>query len=344
VLRVSGPSRLRAVNAGRATGSRIEYQDEQSKTTRKVMEKKLRKYFGEKLLLQEDLSRHCHYRIGGRARFYLRAANEEDLVTAFELSEGASLQTFVLGKGTNVLFSDRGYDGMVIDLTGSFNTFSRRGDAGLLVAGAGAALQEVIDFSIEESLGGLEKLSGIPGSVGGALKMNAGSYGTEIKETLLSARVLGPDRRFREIPLEELGLGYRSSSFQGIAVEALFKLRVADRAELRETRRRVLASRMSRHPLEFPSAGSFFKKTAAGVSAGELIDKAGFKGKRVGNAVISELHANFILNVGGASARDVVKLARMAQEEVERKFSVLLVPEVVFVGFQKTGYGGLPEV
>ena len=308
-----------------------------------MLENKLITCFRDRLLLDEDLSTRCHYEVGGRARYFLFPDGEQDLVTALELARQHDLPYFILGNGTNVLFSDRGFNGLIISMTGSFKQLSLQDDGVSVLAGAGVGLQDLIDWCIQHSLGGLEKLSGIPGSVGGALRMNAGSYGTDISSRLEGARILGEDARFHDVPASSLGLSYRHSTFKGVAVSAAFNLERQESQALESIKHDVLRSRASRHPLDFPSAGSVFKKTDDGVSAGALIDQAGLKGKRIGNAVISGIHANFILNVGGATAGDIVALARLAQEKVHREFSVLLKPELVFVGFERIGDGGLPE-
>jgi UDP-N-acetylmuramate dehydrogenase len=279
------------------------------------------------------LADRTSYKIGGPARFFIEPCSEEDLLFSLRAAAGKALPVLLLGRGSNVLISDDGWDGLAM-VIGSRYAAVKWHDL-LVTARAGAPLDGLAGESVRRGYAGLEELSGIPGSVGGAVVMNAGAFSSTIGnvvETVTfydfeTAKILVHGR-------EELDFGYRSSFFShsaGLVLEVTLKLRQGNREELLAVRREVLEKRKARQPLHLPNCGSVFKRPP-GNFAGALVESAGLKGYRFGNAQISEQHANFIVNLGGATAREVRHLIVTTQKAVWERFGVLLEPEVVFAG------------
>jgi UDP-N-acetylmuramate dehydrogenase len=272
------------------------------------------------------------FRIGGRAHRYCEPPGPEEIAAAVMRASKDALPLLVLGKGSNVLVSDRGWPGLVINC-GRFTKVEWDGDR--VTAQAGVPLDSLVRNAVKRGYAGMEELSGIPGSVGGAVIMNAGAFSTSIADTLQQATYLDIDKRQTvTAPKNELALGYRTSILQkkrAIVLSAQFRLRQGATAELEDQRGALLAKRRGSQPLDLPNCGSVFKRPVAGY-AGALIEKAGLKGFRYGNAEISSKHANFIVNLGNATASDVRHLIVVAQKTVYEKSGILLEPEVVFAG------------
>jgi UDP-N-acetylmuramate dehydrogenase len=278
------------------------------------------------------LSDHTSFNIGGAAQWYAEPCCEDDVLSAVRRAREESLPLLFLGKGSNLLVSDSGWHGLVITLAG-LTGIEWNGAA--VTAQAGALLDAVAGEAVRRGCAGLEELSGIPGTVGGAVFMNAGAFSQCIAGTLAAATVLDiGDCRIGTVPAEKLGLGYRTSVLQKknqVVLSARFVLRPGDRKQLEETRREVLKKRRIKQPLGLPNCGSVFKRPEGGY-AGALIEEAGLKGLRYGNAQISAKHANFIVNLGGAKAAEVRHLIVLAQKAVYEKTGIVLEPEVVFAG------------
>lgn len=238
------------------------------------------------------------------------------------------------GNWTNLIVREGGFRGVLVGL-GRINNVRllREGDGFGLHAEAGASLGRLIGEAAQAGMTGLEFLAGIPGSVGGAVKMNAGAWGREIKDVLSEVSIMDVEGRIRDVTARELPFRYRSLQLNDkeIIVGAKFLLSIGERREIEARIEEILARRRSRHPLEYPSAGSIFKNPA-GMTAGKLIEEAGLKGVEVGGARVSEKHANFIVNTGSASASDVVELIELVRREVEKKHGITLETEVVIVG------------
>ena len=276
----------------------------------------------------EAMSRHTSFRIGGPARLYLEVMNEKGLMEVLRILQSQSVKFLVLGFGSNVLFSDQNYDGAVLKLSGDFKSIRREGNC--LIAGAGASLRSLCETARDEGLTGLEFAFGIPGSVGGAVYMNAGAYGGEIRDVAVSARHMDYSGISGSFLGEDLSFGYRKSAYSGkklIVTEAKFLLEKGDHGEISRRMEDILERRRSKQPLEFPSAGSVFKRPT-GYYAGALIEAAGLKGASVGAAQVSEKHAGFIINRGGASCADVCALIEKIQKAVFEKDGVFLEPEI----------------
>lgn len=281
---------------------------------------------------EEPMSRHTSFRIGGNADYFVCPAQAEQLKQTMEVCQEAGVPFYILGNGSNVLVSDEGYRGVVIhpELRGMELEGAR------FRVRAGELLVRAAHEAAKAGLGGLEFASGIPGSVGGALVMNAGAYGGEMKDVLERALVLTPEGEQVWLDREELELGYRTSIMAKksyLVLEAIFLLEPRDQEQIYARMAELKEARVSKQPLEYASAGSTFKRPA-GYFAGKLIMDAGLRGFRVGGAQVSEKHCGFVINRGGATARDVLELVEQVREEVKRQFGVELELEVKLLGFQ----------
>lgn len=293
---------------------------------------RLRGTEGLKLLAGEPLSSHTTFRIGGPAEVLAEVADDAALVVLLETVLEVGLPFELLGMGSNVLAPDRGVEGVVARLVGSFQEYRVDGDT--VEAGGALALARLARRMAESGLRGLEALAGFPSTVGGAVWMNAGCYGVEIKDVLVSADVVERTGEGRTIPVAELGAGYRTTALQRtgtIVTRATFRLEPGDATEalarIDELNRRRWQSLPSGHP----NAGSIFQNPV-GDYAGRLIEACGLKGTRSGGAAISSRHANVIVNEADATAEDVLALMRRARKEVAKKFGVDLEPEIVLLG------------
>jgi UDP-N-acetylmuramate dehydrogenase len=256
----------------------------------------------------------------------------EELARLITYCERETIPWLFLGRGTNVLINDDGFRGVVVQLGPDFNRIAVEGNN--LRAGAAAPLALVAETAARNGLSGLEFASGIPGSLGGGVYMNAGAYGREMKDVLVRAEVYHVDTGFTNLKREELAFGYRTSILQqtrGILVEAHLQLTSGDEAVIRAEMKVLNGKRREKQPLELPSAGSVFKRPV-GTFAGRLIEEAGLKGKTVGRAQVSPKHAGFIVNLGGATAQDVLTLIKEVQMEVERSTGYWLEPEIRILG------------
>lgn len=279
----------------------------------------------------EPLEGRTTYWIGGRARFLVCPQDLDDLQRLNTILEPRRCPTFVLGGGANVLVSDAGFDGVVIHL----RNFSRLTfDGNRVRAGAGLILDGFVVASLKRSLAGLERLSGIPGTLGGALRMNAGAFDAEISNHLLTVEVLDFKGNHRILDKEKAGFQYRGATGikDSYILGASFEFPDGSLEELFKMRHEILARRHEKHPWQYPSAGSVFKRPP-GYYAGKLIEDVGLKGKIIGRAQISSKHAGIIINLGGAKASDVLALIRLAQDQVYRTLGVQLELEQELVGF-----------
>ena len=280
-----------------------------------------------------DMSAYSSFKAGGCADLLMIPENTEELTEALDRAESLGAPFLILGNGTDTLFTDGGYRGTVIKLGKGFEEIRAEGNA--LVCGAAALLSKAAKAAQERSLSGLERVSGIPGSIGGAVFMNAGAYGGEIKDVVSEVTVLGAkDHKVRTIPAEGLDLSYRHSVLAetgDVALCAKFELTPAGRAEIDALMKELTEKRNAKQPLDKPSCGSFFKRPE-GFFAGTLIEEAGLKGVAVGDAAVSSKHAGFIVNEGGATATDIIRLMRLVQNTVLDKAGVRLEPEVRIIG------------
>ena len=279
----------------------------------------------------EPMSRHTTFKIGGNADVFISIKTEDELKTVLELTNEYGIPCFILGKGSNLLVSDSGIEGAVLCLDG-LDEIKITDET--VVCGAGASLKNVCLAARDAGLLGLEFAYGIPGSVGGAVYMNAGAYGGEMSLVVLSAKAVDKNGRVFEFSNEQLQLGYRTSIFKNsslIVTSVTFKLKHGDKQKIKADMDDFLSRRQNKQPLEYPSAGSTFKRPQ-GYFAGALIEKNNLKGVSVGGAQVSQKHAGFIINTGSATCLDVLSLIKKVQNTVKNADGVDLEPEVIFVG------------
>jgi UDP-N-acetylmuramate dehydrogenase len=295
----------------------------------------LREIFGERVRFDEPLSRHTSFRIGGRADVWVEVADADEVRSLQAIVAAAELPLSVLGGGTNVLVSDRGVRGIVLHLGRPLASLEWRanGRGRHVHAGAAVPFKRLVTESIARDLTGLEFAEGIPGTVGGGLLMNAGAFGGEIADVVEFIEGVDVQGEMRRIPRDQLRFGYRHFDLPpGFIVTRLeLLLKPGDRAAIRAKREQARRRRETRQPLGYPNAGSIFKNPP-GEFAGRLIEACGLKGQRHGGAMISEEHANFIVNLGGATAADVRFLMREAARRVWEMQAVRLEPEIRLVG------------
>ena len=281
------------------------------------------------------MHRHTSFKIGGNADVFVSVQTVEEFSLTLKLCKKAEVPVTVLGKGSNLLVSDKGIEGVVICLE-KLNKITVEGEK--IKAGAGVSLAALCNFAANEGLSGLEFAFGIPGSVGGAVYMNAGAYGGEIKDVLESVTAVDVDGEILTFSANELCLSYRNSIFHNngaTVVETVFALKKGIEEEIKAQMSEVMGRRKDKQPLEFPSAGSTFKRPE-GYFAGTLIEQCGLKGLTVGGAQVSTKHAGFVINKGGATANDVLELIKKVQQIVFEKTGVTLEPEVIFIGREQS--------
>ncbi len=324
------------------------------------MIKELREKLGEGVLENEALSRHCTFKIGGPAKYFFVAKNSEEIVRAAEAANELGLKVFVLSGGSNVLFADTGFDGLVVKVNSS--QLAVHGADFKIEADAGVMLAEVVAAAAENSFTGLEWAAGIPGTVGGAVRGNAGAYGKATGSAVEEVETLRMEKgkwKAEKCKNNDCKFGYRESVFKregGIVLKVIFKLAAGDKNKIKEEMDKIFVARDGKIPQD-PSAGSFMKNVVVTdeivkivkehthedvpvdyiqkgkIPAAWLITQCDLKGKQIGGAKISEKHANFIVNAGGASAADVIALASLVKMKVRDEVGVQLEEEIEYVGF-----------
>ena len=280
------------------------------------------------------MSEHTTFRAGGPADVFALPANARELGWGIRTCKEREIPYYVMGRGSNILVSDDGFHGVIFHIGESFSDIRVSGD--VITAGAGVTLTALARTAKNHGLTGLEFAAGIPGSLGGALAMNAGAYGGEMKDVVTGVQVLDPlsETGVRFMPLDELAMGYRTSRIQTeglIAMGAEMKLKAGDPAQIEALMQDLAERRRSKQPLEYPSAGSTFKRPE-GYFAGKLIQDAGLSGYSVGGACVSEKHCGFVINKDHASATDIYLLMMQVQKKVKEVFGVELEPEVRLLG------------
>lgn len=284
---------------------------------------------GLELFENEPMSAHCSFRIGGPARLMCCPGTAEEAAALLRLLHESGAPFELMGNGTNLLVPDEGLDKVVVRLGEAMSEAISLGD-GHIRAGAGITLAKLAVFAANEGLSGLEFAHGIPGSLGGAVFMNAGAYGGEMKDVLESVEYADTDGVVRSVPASELGLSYRHSAFEGtkrLVTAATVRLTPKEPEEIKARMRELMEKRRASQPLDVPSAGSTFKRPVGGYAAA-LIDEAGLKGFAIGGAQVSEKHAGFVVNRGGASFEDVIRLMEHIKKTVYDRSGIMLEPEV----------------
>lgn len=296
------------------------------------MFEKLKSIVGEEYIKQnESMAKHCTFRCGGEAELYVMPGSIEELVQVVKTCKENDYPYMVIGNGSNILVRDEGYQGVVIEINNRMNGIDVIGEE--IVADAGAKLSSVAIAAYENDLAGFEFAHGIPGNVGGAVMMNAGAYGGEMKDVIKWVKVLNNENQIETIDAKDLELGYRSSVIAKksmIVLQMCIQLQIGIAGEIGEIMQILMEKRKFRQPLEYPSAGSTFKRPK-GYFAGKLIEDAGLRGYRVGGAMVSEKHCGFVINYDNATATDVLQLMNDVQEKVRGRFGVELEPEVKII-------------
>lgn len=294
---------------------------------------KLTDYIEEtRIYKDEPMKKHTTFRVGGNADYFVVPKTEEEVKNVVNLCKKEEMPYFVLGNGSNLLVGDKGYRGVIVQICREMNRIEVVGNA--LVVQAGALLSKVGSAALEAGLTGFEFASGIPGTMGGAVFMNAGAYGGEMKDILSEVTVLDENGEVKVLQKEELGLGYRTSivAKKGyVVLTAKVELQPGDREQIEARMQELKVQRTTKQPLEYPSAGSTFKRPE-GYFAGKLIADSGLRGFRVGGAQVSEKHCGFVINKENATASDIVELMNQVIERVQKEFGVTLEPEVRKLG------------
>lgn len=289
---------------------------------------KLKKEFPA-IRINEPLKSHCTFHIGGPADLFYKAKNTEEITKLIKIAKSHSIPCFIFGGGSNLLFDDKGFRGLVIKI----ETQNIEINNGEITADSGVLISKLINESISHKLSGLEKWFSLPGTVGGAVRGNAGCNGLETKDIFVKAKILNPKTgKIKEVDKNYLKFSYRYSAIKDtdeIILLATFKLKnkPIPKEKLKEITQKIQSERLKKQPVGL-SGGSFFKNPSQLNSAGLLIEKAGLKGKTIGKAQISEKHANFLINLGGATAKDVKKLAKLIKRKIKKKFNTDLEEEV----------------
>lgn len=286
----------------------------------------------EQVLVDERMDRHTTFRIGGPADFFVIPETIEQLAETVRICREQKAPFYILGNGSNLLVGDKGYRGVIIQVYKNLNAVHTDGQ--VISAQAGAMLSVIAKQALSHGLAGFEFASGIPGTLGGAVVMNAGAYGGEMKDIIRKVTVLTPEGKIQTISGDQMEFGYRTSIVEKkslIVLSAVIELENGNSEEIRSRMEELKRKRTSRQPLELPSAGSTFKRPQ-GYFAGKLIMDAGLQGFTVGGAQVSEKHCGFVVNRGGASAADVRELMRQVTEKVQERYGVTLEPEVKMLG------------
>ncbi len=279
----------------------------------------------------EEMKNHTSFKIGGKCDCFVMPKTVKELKEVIKKIKQLKMPYFILGKGSNILVSDGGIEGAVISMS-DINGITVKGE--IITAMSGETVASLCNEAYKNGLSGLEFAFGIPGSVGGGVYMNAGAYGGEFSDTIISAEYLNQDGEIIKVDAEDMALGYRTSIFKqngGIILSASFKLSRGDKAEIKAKMDDFLNRRKTKQPLEYGSAGSTFKRPE-GHFAGALIEKNGLKGKTVGGAQVSQKHAGFVINYNNATANDVKRLMEEIKKTVKENDGIELEPEIIFVG------------
>lgn len=284
------------------------------------------------ILTNESMKNHTSFKIGGKADILVMPSSKEQIIELIKYCKGEGIHLFVMGNGSNLLVSDMGIRGVVLKIGGNFSDIVVDGNR--LTAETGVLMASLSHRALGESLAGIEFANGIPGTLGGALAMNAGAYGGEMKDVVRNVTAVDLHGNIYVLDDGELEFGYRTSRIQRqelIALEAALELREGDPVIIKETMDELMCRRREKQPLAYPSGGSVFKRPE-GHFAGKLIQDAGLKGYQIGGAKVSTKHAGFIINTGNATCADVIHLIEAIQERVYREFGVELSPELRIVG------------
>lgn len=284
------------------------------------------------IYINEPMKKHTTFRVGGPADYFVLPTEVSQIINCIQLCKEEQIPYFILGNGSNLLVSDKGYRGVVIQIYKNMNHIQI--DGRKIKAQAGALLSQIAKKALDAGLSGFEFASGIPGTLGGAAVMNAGAYGGEMKDILTSVTVLDENGQILHLEAKDLQLGYRTSIIKEkgyVVLEVELELQMGDPTQIQKRMEELKGQRVTKQPLEFPSAGSTFKRPV-GYFAGKLIQDAGLRGYRVGDAQVAEKHCGFVINRGEATAAEIIQLIKDVQKKVYEEFQVELETEVKFLG------------
>ena len=282
--------------------------------------------------INEPMKNHTTFKIGGPAQYYVTPESVTQIQEVVSLCKDKNIPLHVIGNGSNILVGDDGVDGVVLALFNTFSDYEIKDN--VITAQAGMSLIKLAVIALREGLTGLEFASGIPGSVGGAVYMNAGAYDGQMKDVVTSVTVLDEAGNIRILGRDELDMGYRTSAVAKhnmIVLQVIIELKAGDKEQIKDRMNQLSELRKQKQPLEYPSAGSTFKRPE-GHFAGKLIADAGLKGYSIGGAAVSEKHAGFVVNMGGATAKDVVELTDYIKKRIIEQFGVTLELEIKKIG------------
>lgn len=294
-----------------------------------LLEKKINREY---IIEDEMMNKHTTFKVGGPADLYVIPRSEEELVYAIEVCKSENVPYYVIGNGSNLLVTDKGFRGVIIEVYRQMSDITVEGNC--ITAYAGALLSKIANTALEHGLKGLEFAHGIPGALGGAVTMNAGAYDGEMKQVLESATVIDDKGQVRTLSSDELELEYRKSIISRLGytvIKATMRLEDGDKEAISAKMKDLMQRRRDKQPLEYPSAGSTFKRPV-GHFAGKLIMDAGLRGYQLGGAQVSEKHCGFVINKDHATCQDILDLIHYIQEEVKSKFDVQIEPEVKMIG------------
>ena len=294
----------------------------------------LKDQFNCDVLINEKMSGHTSYGIGGPVLAYIRPNDKSELIKIIKLMNKNSHKVYYLGSGSNLLVNDKNINAFVITTARAIKDIKIENNT--IFADSGVMLGKLVKEAIKHKLTGLESLAGVPGTLGGALKMNAGAWGSEISNYLISVEVIGSDGIIKMLKPTDLKFGYRKSSFSSeeFILSAQFKLKASSEDDIKRIKTKASEGRIKTQPLKYRSAGSVFKNPRSDLAAGFLIEKAGLKGTKYGDAEISTHHANFFINHGNAKAKEIAYLISLSRKTVYEKYGIMLDLELMTIGFK----------
>ena len=302
------------------------------------IEKKLQDVINRKNILKnEPMSKHTSFKIGGIADYFIKVTTVQELKDVLELANNLNIPITIIGNGTNLLVRDGGIRGFVIKLELNEFKIKRSTNEILITVESGMSLGALSGIALKEEIAGLEFLSGIPGTVGGAIRMNAGAYGKEMQDIVVKTRVMTYDGKIKTLDLKEHDFKYRDSilsKMQAIVIDTCLRAKKGEKSEIENLMKEYSSSRKEKQPLEYPNAGSTFKRKE-GVVTAKLIDECGLKGYSIGDAEVSTKHAGFIVNKGNATANDVLSLVEYIKKEIKAKFGIVVELEILVLGDEK---------
>ena len=294
----------------------------------------LKDQFNCDVLINEKMSGHTSYGIGGPVLAYIRPNDKSELIKIIKLMNKNSHKVYYLGSGSNLLVNDKNINAFVITTARAIKDIKIENNT--IFADSGVMLGKLVKEAMKHKLTGLESLAGVPGTLGGALKMNAGAWGSEISNYLISVEVIGSDGIIKRLKPTDLKFGYRKSSFSSeeFILSAQFKLKTSSEEDIKRIKTKASEGRIKTQPLKYRSAGSVFKNPRSDLAAGFLIEKAGLKGTKYGDAEISTHHANFFINHGNAKAKEIAYLISLSRKTVYEKYGIMLDLELMTIGFK----------